>query len=215
MKIKISSISLLLSALTLQVSAQSSWNLAADWNPPANPNGAWSYGEMSGGVFVPLAWSGVGCYGNGNTSGGFEWYNGSSDFAYGIDPGQVSLESDSGSAAVQWTAPADGDYAITVAIGGSTASGGGGYGNYYARNAGLNINDVSQSDTSWAGNVMSWDFTDVYLAAGSTVDAFANPGDSGGGNTEAQFSVNEVPEPSTLALSALGGFSLMIFRRRK
>jgi hypothetical protein len=40
------------------------WDLAADWNPPGNPNGAWSYGQISGGVFSPLPWTPTGGFYN-------------------------------------------------------------------------------------------------------------------------------------------------------
>lgn len=189
------------------------WNLAGDWNPTANPNGTWSYGEMVGGNFVPLAWNNLnGSYGD--NSGGFVDKNTSGSFAYGIDPSQISLESDWGSAAVQWTAPATGSYSLMVLIGGSTALGGGGWGNNFANSAGLIINGVNQIDTSYSGNVMSWIFNNVPLNAGETVDAFVlNPGFAYGGNTEAQFTITAVPEPGVCALLGLGMLGLLRCRK--
>jgi len=190
------------SVVTLSLSDYvQTWDLTADWNPPANPNGAWSYGEISGGVFTPLAWvggntSGSTDYAYGSASGGFVYQNTNAVTFDDIDPGQISLESDWGSAAVRWTAPTAGAYNLTVSIGGSTQPGAGGYGNNFASDAALNINGVSQSASAFLNNVMSWNLTGVVLNAGTTVDAFVtNPGYANGGNTEVTFTVNLTGAP--------------------
>jgi len=63
---------------------------------------------------------------------------------------------------------------------------------------------------------MTRTINDLSLNAGDTLDAFVtNPGSPDGGSTEVQFAV-AAPEPSTMALSAVGGlFSLLALRRRK
>ena len=67
--------------------------------PPANPNGAWSYGEYLSGSFVNLAYTNGAYYYNGTAQdGGFIYMNTGSGLAYGIEPGQVSVESDWGTA---------------------------------------------------------------------------------------------------------------------
>jgi len=183
------------------------WDLTGDWNPPANPNGAWTYGEFVGGVFAPLDWRAGGYYPAVGASGGYITENTTGSAAYGIDPGQISLEADGGSPVVRWTAPSAGGYNIDVFIGGTTASEGGGYGNNFAKFAGLNINGVSQGSNGFSGNVVSWVINDVVLNAGATVDAYVmNPGYANGGNTEAMFTVTAVQPTATATATVVNGY---------
>ncbi|MGA9451657.1 MAG: hypothetical protein WBW41_10010 [Verrucomicrobiia bacterium] len=81
--------------------AGESWDLAGDWNPPANPNGAWTYGDYDSGSFTNLTYmtNGVdGVEGGYLPVGGdgFIYKNLTGSAAYGIGPGQVSLESNYG-----------------------------------------------------------------------------------------------------------------------
>ena len=178
--------------------AGASWDLAGDWNPPANPNGAWSYGDYDGGSFVSVPYlvdpniGGAGCY-SPSQPNGFIYLNLTGSAAYGIAPGQISLEADDGTPVARWTAPASDLYNISVMIGGTTLSEGGGYGNNFAQFAGLNINMVGQTNFSFIDNVKSWTFSNVWLNAGATVDAYvACPGYANGGNTETIFHVDAV-----------------------
>jgi hypothetical protein len=187
------------------------WDLAADWNPPANPNGPWSYGQISGagGTFTPLPWTSfvtdhtAGYYGEAGKAEGNVSQNTASWANYGINPGQIYLESDYGSAAVQWTAPATGHYEIVVAMGGTTSPETGPqgqdadqYGNYFAQYAGLDVNGVIQTG-SFANNVMSWSL-DLTLTGGSTIDAYViNPGYANGGSTQTEFTVTSIPDSNT------------------
>ena len=215
-------ISTLIGLLGSSAYASGTWNLTTDWQNDTNPNGAWSYGQINGTVFSQLAWNNLtGTYGDGaGFDGAFVYQNGLSVPAFGIGPGQISLESDWGSAAAQWTAPANGVYDITVAIGGTTATEGGGYGNNFAYNAGLNINGSSPAG-SFLDNVMSWDVNDVYLQAGQSVTAYViNPGYADGGNNQTEFTVTAVPEPTTiisgmLMLLPFGASTLRILRRNR
>ena len=194
------------------------WNLTNDFSPPSNPNGAWSYAEYAGGTFENLTWqptAGVYAVGPVLQDGAFIYKNTTGSPAYGIDPGQISLESDWGTAVARWTAPTTGIYDINVAIGGTTATEGGGYGNNFAQYGGLNIGLVSQADTSFTNNVKTWTLTDVHLTGGQTVDAFvANPGYANGGNTQTSFTVAAVPEPAQFAVVGFGILGLLIRRRR-
>ena len=93
----------------------------------------------------------------------------------------MSLEADWGDPAVRWTAPTAGAYSFTVAIGGTTASGLGGFGNNFVQYAGVRINGIDQNDTAFASNIRVWNFT-VSLSTGDTVDTFVlNPGFAAGG----------------------------------
>jgi hypothetical protein len=213
---------LALSGLGMAAQA-TSWDLAADYNT-VTPNPPWAYGEVlnTGNGFTPLAWTPVispltsGIYGNTDPYGAFIFQNTASYAAYGIAPGQVSLESDNGNAAVQWTAPATGVYDIVANIGGTQAGEGGGFGNALAYNAGLNVNGVSQTDVSFTGNVKSWNLTDVLLTAGQTVDAYViNPGAPGAGNTQTELTISLVPD-GALTGGLLGGalLGLALYRRK-
>ena len=205
-------ISLLMSvALTCGSSAYAgaSWDLAGDWNPPANPNGAWTYGDYDSNALVNLTYmsndvGGAGAYlpvGGGATDG-FIYKNLTGGLAYGIYPGQVSLESDWGTAVARWTAPTSGFYDISVLIGGTTVTEGGGYGNNFAQDAGLNINMVGQTADSFDNNVKSWTFANILLSAGTTVDAYvAYPGFANGGNTQTSFHVDAVAQPPLLTIT--------------
>ena len=162
------------------------------------------------GRFQPLADTATGTYGDGNGyDGAFVYQNATGSAGYGIANGQVSLESDWGNAAAQWTAPSTGVYDIAAAIGGTTATEvnaitGTGYGNNFAQYAGLNISGVSQTG-SFVNNVYSWAFTDVSLLAGQTIDAYViNPGYANGGNTATELTITEVPDGG-LTAGFLGG----------
>lgn len=203
-----------------------SWDLAADWNPPANPNGVWSYGDYDSNVFSPLPYdasaiaagsTGVYQMAGGQQSDGFIYLNNSGAAADGIAPGQVSLEADWGTPVARWTAPETGLYDFSVMMGGTTATEDGGVGNNFAQYAGLNINGTSQTSTSFVGQVIDWTLTDVPLSAGSNVDAYVqNPGYANAGNTATIFDVQAVPEPSSFGLLAIGAVApLMLFRRKR
>lgn len=198
-----------------------SWNLANDYVGVFNPNGAWSYGSIGsapGDAFSALAWNpGTSSYGIAAVNEVFVYQNSSPTTAFGIAPGQISLESDYGNAAVRWTAPSAGDYAFSVAIGGTTDSGPEGYGNNFATFGGVRVNGVDQLATAFVNNTGTWNFM-VTLLGGQSVDAFVlNPGFANGGNTQALMSVSTVAEPASVALvlSALGVFGTLRLSKRK
>jgi hypothetical protein len=190
-------------AFDLSACAGASWDLAGDWNPPANPNGAWAYGNYGSSnsfVYLTFVTNGV----DGGAEGGYlpadgEYYDGGFIYenlvgsaAYGINPGQVSLECNWGTPVARWTAPASGSYNISVSIGGTTQQEGPGFGNNFAQFAGLNINLVLQTG-SYADNVVSWTFSNISLNAGTTVDAYVPyQGYADGGDTQAIFHIDAV-----------------------
>ena len=194
---------------------QTTWDLKNDYMTNTNPNGAWTYGQFTGSGFSPLAWdSGTNSYGTAAENQTFIYQNTGGSLAYGIAPGEISLEGDWGTPVARWTAPVSDTYTVTVALGGTTESAGGGYGNNFAQFAGLRLDGSDVGGGTFASNVMSWSFTQT-LNAGETLDAFVlNPGNANGGNTETHFSVTgTVPEPASIACLGLGVVALI--RRRR
>lgn len=215
-------LSLSLALASVPALAVTSWDLAGDYATATNPNGAWSYGEVADLTlaFTPLAWNApTDSYGVGAVGNAFVYKN-TGAFDYGINMGQVSLESDWQNAAVQWTAPAAGSYSFSIIVGGSTTSGPGGYGNNFATHGGVVANGVSQTEDSFVSaagsNIKTWTFTTA-LAAGATVQTFVlNPNFANGGNTQVQMSVTAVPEPASVAMLGLGlGAVLLAAKRRR
>jgi hypothetical protein len=183
--------------------AQMNWDLASDWNPPANPNGAWTYGDYDNNTFVNLTYVGGGYFpAGGAATNGFIYKNLTGIAQYGIAAGQVSLQSDQGTPVARWTAPTSGYYDILVLIGGTTGTEDPGQGNYFAQYAGLNINMVGQTAANFTENVKSWAFTNVLLSAGATVDAYvAYQGYADAGANQTIFQVKAVPTPGAPALT--------------
>jgi hypothetical protein len=218
----IKSVSVLLAGLALAGSAAAtgSWSLSGDYAPPANPNGPWSYGQVVGGAFSTLAWNaGTGSYGIALPGQTFIYKRTDAGTDYGIASGEVSLESDWGSAAVRWTAPTAGVYAFTIDVGGILAYGPGGYGNNFAGHAGVQVDGLDQAAASFIDasgvKIKSWSFSAV-LSAGSTVDTFVlNPGFANGGNTQTKILVSAVPEPASALLLALGAGVLALRHQRR
>jgi hypothetical protein len=205
----------LLVSTSASVSAATSWNLATDYAQNANPNGEWSYGEISGSAFSPLSWnSPTNSYGVAAVGQTFIYQNTSGIFDFGINPGKVSLESDWGNPAARWTAPSSGDYLFLIAVGGTLDSGPTGYGNNFAQYAGVKINGVDVTADSFIGNIKQWSFS-ATLAANATVDTFVlNPGFANGGNTQTEISISAVPEPSGVLVFGLGLGVLFNARKR-
>lgn len=194
--------------------AVGTWDLVGDYLTNTNPNGAWTYGEIPGGVFGPLAWdAGTSSYGVSAVGNTFIFQN-TGVFDFGIGTGKVSLEADWGAPAVRWTAPAAGSYQFIIAVGGPTTPGPSGFGNNFATHAGVSVNGVSQTADSFAGNVKAWSFI-AALALGETVDTFVlNPGFANGGNTQTDIAVTAVPEPNTAMLLSLGLVLVLVGVRR-
>lgn len=222
-------LALFLAMATLSASAHAvvqapatTWSLAGDYQVQQNPNGAWQYGQMVGGSFQALAWNPTWSAYGAPFVGGFVYQRSAPGTDFGIGSGQVSLESDWGTAAVRWTAPAAGSYAFSVEIGGSLMSGQGGFGNNFALLSQVLVDGVSVAPSSSVDGangtfkLQTWQFTRA-LQAGATVDTFVvNPGYAMGGNTQTLIGITAaVPEPATAVLLLTGALVLGGLARRK
>jgi hypothetical protein len=189
------------------------WNLAGNWAPPANPNGVWTYGELFGTTFTNLTYSGS-SYEDGGVP--LIGKNTSSSAVNGINPGQVWLAAGIETPDARWTAPTSAFYAIELVIGGTQATEGGGTGNLFAVDSGLNINGAAQTGNySTTNNTKTWVIVWDYLTAGTTVDAYVpDPGGGAGADTQTYFQVTAVPEPAPVAVMTLGALGLFVRRRK-
>jgi len=208
-----------LSLLSVGANAQT-WDLANDFSTTnGNPNGAWTYGYNAGSGFTAFdsVNSGAWVYSGAGYGGAFIYKNLANYLAYGIYPGEVSLEADNGTPEVRWTAPTSGVYTINVAIGGTTANSGGGFGNNDASGSGLLVGGVAQTGSySNSTNVYSWSITNIVLTGGTHVDAYVNHG-YGGGNTQTIFTVtqNAVPEPNPVLIAGVALVTVSLALRRR
>lgn len=154
------------------------YNALGDFSTTANPNGVWTYGELTNGTFTPDAsftggqWAGAGTT---NTSS-----VGTSVSALGLvlKPGQAGASAD-----LRWTAPADGTYNIS----GSFAD----FSGNASDDVHLSLNGVSlASNTVGAGGTSSVPITQNSLSvhAGDHVDFVVGPG-TDGWDTNDQVSV--------------------------
>jgi hypothetical protein len=154
------------------------YNALGDFSTTANPNGAWSYGELINGTFTADTsftggqWAGAGTT---NTSS-----VGTNVNALGLvlKPGQAGASAD-----LRWTAPADGTYNITGSFADFTGNA--------SDDVRLFLNGVSlTTGTVGAGGTSSVPITQdsISVHAGNTVDFVVGPG-SDGWDTNDQVSV--------------------------
>jgi hypothetical protein len=195
-----------------------SWDLAGDWpNTGVNPNGVWTYGELTANPptvasFVPLT-----NMGNGGYLGSSEYGANNTVLIYkptsqsGIIPGQVDLNASDAAPDARWTSPIRGTVTITAEVGGPS-------GNGFANLATLDLNGMAQTGTFNSPlNTMTWTITDVPVTPGENLDLYVpDPGPPPNPNTQAILHIAFVtPEPAPFAVFGLGALGLLIRRRRR
>ena len=208
-------------AVTLACASASAqtWDAAAQWSVPSNPNGVWSYGEYKPlSTWDTLSWDSIDNQYEWDESpvlGAGIWENTLTSADLGIAPGQISLNSSYGTAVLGFTAPVTGIYAFDIAIGGTIVTEGGGSGNALALNGDVSVNGTNMASNSFLNNVKVWQFNSA-LSAGQTVDAYVlSNGTTPGGNTALNFSVNAVPEPGSYLALGIGLIGLIGVRKRR
>ena len=214
-------LALVASASLAALASAQTFNLADDFSTAGtNPNGVWTYGSIIGGSFTPMTTTGAFSLGPYwiDTQGGAIWKNNSTVRAYGIEPGQISLDADVTSPVARFSAPYEGTFSILLEMGGTTLSENGGYGNVGVGNTGLRIDGAENTSFTYnaATNVRTWSISGLDLSAGETVDAYVNLVGNGG-NLQAKFNVvgSPVPEPATMAALGLGAAALLRRRSRR
>ncbi len=197
--------------------SQQLWDAAADFSISSNPNGAWSYGYISGNTFAT-------CTSSFTTSVFAGWNNDLNGQAtimqnicgvssYGVQPGHLSLECDFSAPILRFTVPTDGLYLAFLQVGGTTEYQNGGFGNAYAGYASLEINGVAITEDSFVGNVKTWFTPTLALSAGDTIQAVMGNHYGGGNNDTTMWIESVVPEPSSFL--GLLAFTPLLLRRRR
>lgn len=195
------------------------WDAAGDWNPPFNPNGVWSYGQYNSmGNFESLVYDSFNTQYDWNYmpgSGAQIWENNYGYARYGVNPGQVSLDSAYGTAVVRFTAPTTGNYSFDIAIGGTEIPEHGAEGNALAQYGNVSVGGTIVGRTSFISNIALWTFSSP-LTAGENVDAYVSDiGVPAAANTALTFTVNAVPEPASYLVLGVGALGLLIRRKRR
>ncbi len=194
-----------------------------DFSLTGNPNGAWSYGTLNGGVFVPDAVP----IANADYSGSLEWYNGLNlpntavieDNATGatqafsntivLPNDELRLDGQNNVDDVRWTAPSTGMVSITGLFQGIDTS-------QSSVLAQLLLNGSPQFGLGISSYGFPFNFNNSFpVNAGDVVDFSETPqvffDDSIG--LKATIDFTPVPEPAGLALAVIGLFGLVGVRR--
>jgi hypothetical protein len=196
------------------------WNAATDFSiSNGNPNGAWSYGGLANlHTSTFQAFTAFNSLANGScpewyvaADGRVIWKNTTASSAYGVAPGQLSLQPGSNQqpSVVRWTAPNTiGSTSVDV------------QGQFYPGDTGtmlvgIFVNGIGSDNVPrWsANNSGSFDFT-VPVGPGNTID-FAVYGGYAFGNTPLSATITTIPEPSAIILLTTGLFGTLLYARRR
>ena len=200
------------------------WDLAGDMASIGSNNSPWVLGYYDSNGFNdflyhdPLNWY----RDQGQPSWLDIWLNTGSYGIYGISPNHVSLHADYGTPVARFVAPYTGTYSIDTEIGGTTSYMGVipinyGTGNHNAYLAGLSIDGILETYTSFDNNKKIWTLNNIQLTKGQVIDAYVG-GHEGGGNTDTLFTVtsnsNPISAPNVIWLFGAGMAGFSRFSRR-
>lgn len=197
-------------AVSLPATAQTVWNPTTQFSVTnGNPNGVWSYGWMDTGfaAFTPYTNHGTNnWYGWGGDQSPAVWINTGAGTAYGVPSGYLSIHPGNGNepSVLRWTAPAP---FFNLAVTGQFLAGDSG-------TMQVAVFQNAKSNTLFsATDAGSFSFN-VNVSAGDTIN-FAVFGGYFYGNTPLQVTLTGVPEPSALALMAVGLAGAVMVRRAR
>ncbi len=185
------------------------WDVGKDFDKANRPGSPWSFGTRVEGRFVksmrlvikdiipstgttPPKRSKPTVY---HSPSWFSlWKNTLSEVAYGVEPGDIAMQSDGETPDIRWTAPKGGSYNIFVQVGGRGTGDRFGRGNYNADRAGMLIDERPIRSTVFINNISYFHLYGVQLAQGQTVDVFVDPMIYGG-NCDTKFTVMAMSTP--------------------
>ena len=219
--------------LSLGVARSQTYDVVDDFSLASNPNGTWSYGDLSSVTSGTLSVYTVTDL-NADYTGQEAWTTGGSVPVYArveanvsgstqtafntvLHPtDQVNLDGESFIADVRWTAPVTGIYDVSGLFQRNDNSDNSEVDVVIAENSTSTL--FSADDFITYLSQESFNFVDLDLTAGTTLD-FAEAPVTGpyfdAVGLEATITTVAVPEPSTYALLGLGVLALLIAARRK
>jgi hypothetical protein len=211
---------------TVAQAATITYDAAEDFSITANPNGVWSYGLRDGstagsfttfnsGETMPAPATGVYRWDNDGASDPSICYNPTATNytitewgGWNCDAGELIVNPAGATRiGVRWTAPTDGQFAISAAFAPSQDANG-------ANNAYVHAGGSSGDATLWQStgtvtSAQSYSSGAIALAAGDTIDFVIDA--VGAKTTSLSAQVTAVPEPSAIALLTVGLGGLLAY----
>lgn len=118
----------------------------------------------------------------------------------GIEYGKISMQCDGGTPVIRFVVPNNGNYNITINMGGSRSLGNDCYGNRKSGGALLSIDGTSEVG-SFANDIKTFNVKNRYLNEGKVV-VLSLPKDYGYGNTQTEFVVTTLEAPTNAPTNA-------------
>ena len=216
---------------TVAQAATITYDAATDFSITVNPNGVWSYGTRDASTASSFSKFNSGETMGAPAAGVYRWDNdGASDPSicynptatnytitewggWNCDAGELILNpSGATRTGVRWTAPTDGQYAVSAAFAPSQEVNGAP--NAYVYSGGASGDATLWQSTGTVTSAQSYSSGAIALNAGDTID-FVIDSAVGAKTTSLSAQVTAVPEPSAIALLTLGLGGILAYAWRK